>query len=403
MPEVHRVRVQHPRPAEEVRVVHLERQRLPAAGRAAREHARPRLPDHPEMLLEIRNELLQECIAVRAVVRGIHGVRVVEVRRRVLERHGDHAREIGSAPRPIELEPGFARAAREARRPLPGGFGAAVGREPERGVEIEVPLVVHGRIATDGIRVVPARQQHRRAEIDGTPPPRREQLTLNLDVPDPLRVGRQLDGREHPRELEPDRVGSGGIEMHLPDRAHEIPRRLVELLALPLIVVQPQRMPVGAVELRVHVEQPLHVVVARGDLLEARHRIAEGGAVDHPGRARHELGDVDAEERGAIALVADLEARLDVVVPRHEHVHASGHGRAAERHRHRDLDPRALGGDLRRKGERDGGDRGDDGETQGQVLERARYSDLKRAGSQDVERGASGYRASTSGPAALRR
>src|SRR2546422_7875191 len=45
-------------------------------------------------------------------------------------------------------------------------------------------------------------------------------------------------------------------------------------------VVQPQCAPVGAVELRVHVEQPLHVVVARGDLLEARHRIAEGRGVE---------------------------------------------------------------------------------------------------------------------------
>src|SRR5207244_12452531 len=111
---------------------------------------------------------------------------------------------------------------------------------------------------------------------DRSAPPGREQLALNLDVLHPLRIGRQLDRREYTRELEPDRVRSGRIEMHLPDGAHEIPRRLVELLALPLIVVQPQRVPVGAVELRVHVEQPLHVVVARGDLLEARYRIAKG-------------------------------------------------------------------------------------------------------------------------------
>src|SRR5438034_3682090 len=40
---------------------------------------------------------------------------------------------------------------------------------------------------------------------------------------------------------------------------------------------------------RSHVEQSLHVIIARGDLLETRHRIAEGRAVDHAGRAGCEL------------------------------------------------------------------------------------------------------------------
>src|SRR5882762_2725222 len=105
----------------------------------------------------------------------------------MLERHGDQAREIGSAPRAVELEPGLARGARQSRRPLAGGLGAAVGRKPERRIEAEVPLLVHGRIATGGIRVVATRQQYRRAEVDRTPPQVGEQLALNLDVLDPLR------------------------------------------------------------------------------------------------------------------------------------------------------------------------------------------------------------------------
>src|SRR6266446_2890035 len=291
----------------------------------------------------------------------------------MLERHGYQAGEIGSAPRPIELEAGLARTARESRRPFLRGLGSAVGRKPERWVEGEVPLLVHGGIATGRISVVAARQQHRGAEVDGTSPPGGEQLALNLDVLDPLRIRRQIHRGERARELEPDRVGSGRIEMHLADRAHQIPRRLVELLAFPLIVVQPQRMSVRAVELRVHVEQRLHVVVARGDLLQARYRIAEGGAVDHPGRAGRELRNVHAEEGGAVALVSHLEAWLDVVMPRHEYVHASGYRRAARRRRHGDLHAWALRALRACGGSQCGGgdERGDSSETQRTILKKA--------------------------------
>src|SRR5438034_9668479 len=122
---------------------------------------------------------------------------------------------------------------------------------------------------------------------------------------------------------------------------------------------------------RSHVEQSLHIVIARGDLLETRHRIAEGRAVDHTGRAGCELRDVDAEEGGAVALVAHLQARFDIVVPRHEQVHASGDGCAAERRWHSDLDARTLrcGVSGECDGERDEGREGS--ETQRRILKRA--------------------------------
>src|SRR3989454_1972013 len=72
----------------------------------------------------------------------------------MLERHRDQAGEIGSAPRPIELEPGLPRRAREPCGPLLGRLGARVGRESERRIEGEVPLLVHGGIATAGVGVV---------------------------------------------------------------------------------------------------------------------------------------------------------------------------------------------------------------------------------------------------------
>ena len=64
MPEVDRVRVEHPRAPKEVGMVHLQRQRFPPSGRPARERPRPGLADHPEARFEIRNELLQQRIAV---------------------------------------------------------------------------------------------------------------------------------------------------------------------------------------------------------------------------------------------------------------------------------------------------------------------------------------------------
>src|SRR2546428_11375849 len=100
----------------------------------------------------------------------------------MLEHHRDQAGEIGSAPRPIELEPGLPRRAREPRGPLLGRLGARVGREPERGIEGEVPLVVHGGIATAGVVVVAARRQHPRAEVYWPSPPGEEQITLDDDA-----------------------------------------------------------------------------------------------------------------------------------------------------------------------------------------------------------------------------
>src|SRR5256885_12981343 len=57
----------------------------------------------------------------------------------------------------------------------------------------------HGRIATGGGGVVPARQQHRSTEEYRTSPPGREELALDLDVLHPLRVRRS---EEHTSELQ---------------------------------------------------------------------------------------------------------------------------------------------------------------------------------------------------------
>ncbi len=185
-------------------------------------------------------------------------------------------------------------------------------------------LLVDGGIAARGVGLVAARQQHRRAQVHGATPPRGKDRALDLDVLHPARVGRQLDRRQGSRELQADRIGPSGIEVQPANLAHQIAGRLGELLALPLIVVQPQQVPIDPAELGVDVGERLDVVVAGGDLFQARHRITERAGVDDGRGAGRQGGDVDAEERRAVALVTHLEPWLGVGVARNEDVDAAG-------------------------------------------------------------------------------
>src|SRR6185312_10358780 len=92
-----------PRTPVEIRIHHLMCERNPSASRAAGEQARPRLALDTEFRLDCRNELLHYRVAVRAVVRGIHTVRIIIVRRRMLQRDEDHARRSVSEPVAREL------------------------------------------------------------------------------------------------------------------------------------------------------------------------------------------------------------------------------------------------------------------------------------------------------------
>ena len=82
-----------------------------------------------------------------------------------------------------------------------------------------------------------------------------------------MRCRRESDRRKLARERQSLIVAPDvGIEVHLLHLAHEVAGRRVEVLAFPLVVVHPDHVAVGAGELRVDVEQRLHVVVAGGDL-----------------------------------------------------------------------------------------------------------------------------------------
>jgi hypothetical protein len=176
---------------------------------------------------------------------------------------------------------------------------------------------------------------------DRAPPELRERRRLHAEAFHPLRVRRHLDRRDRAVGDEADGRRLRGVERDAARGGVEVPRRDVPLLPLPPVVVQPDDLAVGAAELRVDVDEPLHPVVAGGQVGEVPDGGAEVGAVDGGRRAGEEAHDVAPEHRRAHA--ADLEARLDAVAAREDHVHAA-RGRLAphaRRHDHLEAGPRA--------------------------------------------------------------
>ena len=109
----------------------------------------------------------------------------------------------------------------------------------------------------------------------------------------------------------------GRVEVHLHRRAVEVARLRVPVLSFALVHRHLDRVAVRAVERLVAVEQRLHVVVARRDVLQAARRPADDRVVDDRILARLEAVDVDAENRpravGAVLIRLRLRLRLAVV------------------------------------------------------------------------------------------
>lgn len=70
-----------PDAAKEIGMKNLQREGLPSTGRSAIEQTRPRLANGAETLLDFGNQLLEDGVAVRADVDGVHGVGIVEIGR----------------------------------------------------------------------------------------------------------------------------------------------------------------------------------------------------------------------------------------------------------------------------------------------------------------------------------
>ena len=101
--KVDRIRAGDPAAVEVVGIEHLHRHRFPAARRPAVHEARPALADAAERLLDFRDQLVGDGVAVRTEVRGVHRVGVVVVRVGVLDLDDQNARKVGRGPVLVEL------------------------------------------------------------------------------------------------------------------------------------------------------------------------------------------------------------------------------------------------------------------------------------------------------------
>ena len=166
-------------------------------------------PMPAEALLDVRDELLDDGVAVGAEVRRVHGVRIVVVRVRVLDLDDQEPREARAGPVLVELV-GVLLFGPVVARPVEAvavhGLQVRVGGRLAEAVEVvrKVPVVDDERIPRLRVRVPAFRQQHVRAEEHGPAPELRQEIALDADVLDVLRVRRIGNRRNHLVEDETD-------------------------------------------------------------------------------------------------------------------------------------------------------------------------------------------------------
>ena len=106
---------------------------------------------------------------------------------------------------------------------------------------------------------------------------------------------RAFDRRDDLVEGELDRGLRFGIEMHLLRLVVGIARLLVPVLAFAFVRRQPHGFAGGEMELLIHIEDGLDVVIARIEIGKRTARIAEGLRVHHQRAAGRQVLDIHAE------------------------------------------------------------------------------------------------------------
>ena len=185
-----------------VRIVKLERERLPATGRGALDDSTIGLWDQPERGLEVWHQLLGDRIAPGPVVRRIQRVGLEEVRPRAHQRDPDHAGEAIAHPFLRELIAGLGiGVGRPGARPL--GIAGRIRVEGERATKMAE--CINGGIAC--VRVVgePLRQQYFGADGNGKSPELGQDLALDPHLFDPRRIGGRRGRRDCFGELQRQR------------------------------------------------------------------------------------------------------------------------------------------------------------------------------------------------------
>src|SRR3990172_7624388 len=218
----------------------LHPERLPSARRPSVEEAGPTLTEAPEPFLDLGNQLVGDGVAVGTEVLGVHRVGVVVVGVRMLDLDRENPREV--RPGPVLVEPIRVLLLRPVVA-LPPKTLAVLGlqvwirrllAESTKRVG-EVAVEDHERIAGLGMRVEAFRKKHVSAEMHRPPPELRQELALDLDVLDVLRLRGIGTGRDLLIEGDAKRPAFRGVNLHLDRLVVEVFRGPGPFLALPTV------------------------------------------------------------------------------------------------------------------------------------------------------------------------
>ena len=168
--------------------------------------------------------------------------------------------------------------------------------KPERCLEGKVVLLVHDGIVSVRVLLVTFGQHHDRAELLRYTPPLGQGVALNLDVLNVSRVLRFHDRRQLVIEGESDAESLRRIEMHPDRRAHEVARGICPALTLPMILMSPDRVAIGAMILSIDVEYRLGVIVAGREFTHAPERITHRVGIERRPFTRLEPVNVTGEK-----------------------------------------------------------------------------------------------------------
>ena len=273
----------------------------PAAGQAAK------------LLFDGRQQLGLDGVAVGTEVGGVDRIRVVIKRVGMLDLDHQDAGKARADPllvlvvRLLLLDAVVTRqveALRVVRLEVGIGWGGA-----------KVVHAVHKVVVKDGdgevgvgVFVETLRHQDDGGEIHRCAPEPGQQLALDPDVANVLGVRLRGNGRDG--FAEPDSKSGMTVDVDLDRLGIEIARSEIPVLAFAAVRRQLHRSAIGAVEGLVDVEHGLHVVVARGHVVERADRVAGGLAGDGDRLTGGQCIDGGAEDHLRARAVIDLHPRL---------------------------------------------------------------------------------------------
>jgi hypothetical protein len=178
----------------------------------------------------------------------------------MLECHSNHPGTFVRSPVLEKLIPSFSPTILRARFFLTKSIWSSEGK---------VPLDVVNRIKFIGILFVSLGQQDGGSDVHRLSPEIREQFALEFDPLDPLRIRFHLNRWDNMIACDLNSLGLGGIDMDPLNITVHIAWRSQPVLPLPLVIVKPHRIAIGALEPGIDIDKTLNIVFSRWDVTDA--------------------------------------------------------------------------------------------------------------------------------------